>query len=225
MAVDPPQCWRHYTALDTSEVVPIFSEAHRSSEAPPLSTSSPPHLQGMSLFPIPEQLRDTLPAQARAFDFLQGAWLIHHRRLRARLVASIEWDEFQTPFVMECMLGGLGNLDQCRRMPPAPFYEGVSLRLFDIAAGHWKIYWVDSSTGQLCPPVTGTFHGALGTFTGTDTHAGQPVQVRFLWDKTDPARPTWQQAFSPDDGASWEVNWHMAFTRVAATGGAYPRSC
>ena len=171
----------------------------------------------MPLFPISDQLRDTLPVQARAFDFLQGEWLIHHRRLRTRLVGDTTWDEFQTPFTLECILGGLGNLDQCRTVSPAPFYEGVSLRLFDRREECWKIYWVDSSTGQLCPPVSGRFLGTLGTFSGTDTHAGQPVQVRFLWDTTDPDHPTWQQAFSSDGGASWETNWHMAFSRVAAT--------
>ncbi len=171
----------------------------------------------MPLFPIPDPLRDTLPAEARAFDFLQGSWLIHHRRRRTRLVGDTVWNEFQTPFIMECILGGLGNIDQCRTAPPAPFYEGVSLRLFDVGEGCWKIYWVDSTTGQLCPPVRGSFQGTLGTFSGNDAHAGQPVMVRFLWDKSDPEHPTWQQAFSPDGGSSWETNWHMTFSRATAT--------
>jgi hypothetical protein len=170
----------------------------------------------MALFPIAEGIRAALPAQARAFDFLEGEWLIRHRRLRARLTGSIEWDEFETPFVLEPVLGGLGNIDQCQTLPPEPFFEGVSLRFFDLALGKWKIYWVDSATGQLCPPVVGGFEGTLGTFRGSDRHEGRPVEVRFLWDKSVPDAPTWQQAFSADQGTSWETNWHMAFHRVSA---------
>ena len=173
----------------------------------------------MPLFQIADDIRAALPEQARAFDFLQGAWMIHHRRLRERLVGSTEWIEFETPFVMEQLLGGLGNLDQCRTLPPAPFYEGVSLRFFDRAAEQWMIYWVDSNTGQLCPPVEGVFDGDRGTFHGDDTHAGAPVRVRFLWDKSRPEAPTWQQAFSIDGGATWETNWHMAFRWVAPGAG------
>lgn len=165
----------------------------------------------MSLFPVAAAVRAALPPQARAFDFLEGRWLIRHRRLRERLVSCTEWIEFETPFVLAPLLGGLGNIDQCQMLPPSPFFEGVSLRFFDLALGEWKIYWVDSATGQLCPPVVGGFDGDQGTFRGMDVHAGTAVAVRFLWDKSMPAAPTWQQAFSTDGGVTWETNWHMAF--------------
>ena len=173
----------------------------------------------MTLFAVSDAVRGALPAQARAFDFLQGEWMIHHRRLKERLVGSTEWIAFETPFVMEEILGGLGNIDQCQMVPPAAFFEGVSLRFFDLSLGKWKIYWADSNTGQLCPPVVGVFDGDRGTFLGDDTHAGIPVRARFLWNKTNPNAPTWQQAFSVDGGATWETNWHMAFRRVAPRAG------
>ena len=31
------------------------------------------------------------------FDFLQGRWLIHHKKLEERLVGCQTWQEFQTP--------------------------------------------------------------------------------------------------------------------------------
>ena len=61
---------------------------------------------------------------ARDFDFLLGDWVIHHRRLRGRLVGAIDLLEFETPFVMHAILGGLGNINQCRTVG-APFFEGV----------------------------------------------------------------------------------------------------
>ena len=166
----------------------------------------------MLFFDIPEAVRSAWPAGARDFDFLQGEWVIHHRRLRERLVGSTEWAEFETPMVMQAILGGLGNIDQCRTAGE-PFFEGVSLRLFDLADGLWRIYWIDSGGARLFPPVVGSFDGDLGTFRGEDTHDGRPVRVTFRWDRSDPARPVWQQAFSPDGGVTWETNWFMHFRR------------
>ncbi|MEO8431487.1 MAG: hypothetical protein ABI592_08260 [Acidobacteriota bacterium] len=169
----------------------------------------------MSVFEIPENVRAAWPDGARDFDFLQGEWVIHHRRLAERLVGSSEWHEFETPFVMHPILGGLGNIDQCRTVD-ALFFEGVSLRLFDRADGLWRIYWIDSNGARLFPPVEGRFDGPEGVFRGEDRHAGEPVLVTFVWNRRDPERPTWQQAFSPDGGRSWETNWHMTFRRPDA---------
>jgi hypothetical protein len=166
----------------------------------------------MPFFPIPHRVQSALPAGARDFDFLEGEWLTRHRRLRERLVGSNEWEEFETRTVMHRILGGLGNIDQTRTVE-GDFFEGVSLRLFDAAGGLWRIYWVDSHGARLFPPVVGGFGGDEGVFRGEDRHAGRPVLVEFRWNRRDPGRPTWQQAFSADGGGSWETNWFMAFRR------------
>ena len=166
-----------------------------------------------AFFDIPDRVRDARPAGARDFDFLQGEWVIHHRRLKERLVGSNEWIEFETPFVMHAILGGLGNIDQCRIAEP--FFEGISLRLFDLAEGLWRIYWIDTNGARLFPPVVGSFEGPIGTFHGEDSHQGRPVRVTFRWDRRDANRPEWHQAFS-SDGTSWEINWYMSFRRPDA---------
>lgn len=174
----------------------------------------------MSFFVIPDGVRNAWPAGARDFDFLQGSWTIYHRRLRERLVGSTEWSEFETPFLMNAILGGLGSIDQCRTIG-APFFEGVSLRLFDLSDERWRIYWVDSSGARLFPPVIGAFDGPIGIFRGEDCHEGRPILVTFQWDRRDPLRPRWQQSFSADGGQSWETNWHMAFHRPDVTDPAH----
>ena len=42
-----------------------------------------------------------------------------------------------------------------------------------------------------------------------------PILVRFLWSDITPTTCRWEQAFSVDDSATWEVNWIMESTRVA----------
>ena len=167
----------------------------------------------MSFFEVTEQIKSTQPIGARAFDFLQGEWIIAHRRLKNRLVGSDEWHEFETPYVMQTILGGLGNVDQCRVEGDA-FFEGASLRLFDKADDLWRIYWMDSDGATLFPPTEGKFDGLHGVFYGDDVQDGVPVKVQFHWDCTDLTKPVWYQMFSADDGKTWETNWWMYFRRT-----------
>ena len=167
----------------------------------------------MSLFDVPQQVLAARPQGAADFDFLEGRWLIHHKKLAERLVGCQTWLEFRTPMANQLILGGLGNIDHLRT-ESGEFYEGASLRLFDKAANLWRIYWMDTEGATLYPPVEGSFSGSVGLFRGDDQHNGIPVLAEFRWDKTNPESPTWQQAFSADDGRTWEVNWHMYFSRV-----------
>jgi hypothetical protein len=50
----------------------------------------------MSLFAVPQEVLDARPQPAKDFDFLQGRWLIHHKKLAERLVGCDIWDEFET---------------------------------------------------------------------------------------------------------------------------------
>lgn len=64
--------------------------------------------------------------------------------------------------------------------------------------------------------MTGRFEDGVGTFYGHDSHHGRPVRVRFLWSDIAADSAHWQQAFSTDEGATWETNWHMWMTRIVA---------
>jgi hypothetical protein len=144
------------------------------------------------------------------FDFLTGSWTVAHRRLRERWVGSDDWDEFEGTSWCEPRLDGLANVDQVDC--PARGFSGLTLRVFDPATTQWSIWWINSGTGRLEPPVRGGFDGAVGRFEGRDTDGDLPIVVRFRWDVLDDDHARWQQAFSVD-GLAWETNWIMAFTR------------
>ena len=78
---------------------------------------------------------------------------------------------------------------------------------------------------KLDPPVRGGFTGDEGEFIGDDVHKGTPVTVRFRWHETDSKRPWWDQAFSTDDGKTWEINWRNYFTRTSAEADAASARC
>lgn len=156
------------------------------------------------------------------FDFLHGRWRIRNERLTQRLAGSSDWEIFGATQVCQPLLGGLGNVDDFVsdwvRPGTHERFVGMTLRLFNAESAQWNIYWAGSHDGLLEPPMTGAFADGVGTFFGTLQHDGRPVRVRFTWRALGPHAAHWQQAFSADDGATWETNWHMWFRRTGDDG-------
>lgn len=148
------------------------------------------------------------------FDFYHGHWHVRNERLRRRLAGSDDWETFEATQRCRPLLDGIGNLDEFVTEWGGGF-RGMSLRLFDLQAKRWSIYWASNRSGVLEPPVTGRFENGVGTFHGRDTHEGRPVLARFIWSDISADSAHWQQAFSTDEGVSWETNWHMWMTRIA----------
>jgi len=152
------------------------------------------------------------------FDFYFGRWQLHNERLKQRLEGSNDWEVFAATQECRPILDGFGNIDDFatdwgRSEDGAPFH-GMTLRLFDEAKREWSIYWAGSHDGALEPPVVGRFENGVGTFTGTLQHEGRPVLAKFTWDQISANAAHWHQAFSADDGTTWETNWHMWMRRV-----------
>jgi hypothetical protein len=165
--------------------------------------------------PIPQLRFDsagTLVIQASAtssehdFDFLVGDWKLRNRKLKDRLAHSNEWIAFESRVEMHQILGGVGNIDKYTELVSGKPYEGVALRLFNTKTKLWSIYWADSNSGALDPPVVGSFANQVGHFFARDTYKGQNIIVVFRWDVRNPRRPIWSQAFSADEGKTWEWN-------------------
>lgn len=148
------------------------------------------------------------------FDFFHGRWNIRNRRLARRFEGSTEWQEFDATGICDPILGGVGNIDSFHAtLPDGQPIIGMSLRIFNPETREWSIYWADNRACRLFPPVLGGFKNGVGAFRGEDTSDGLPVQVIFRWFDVTPDSATWEQAFSADDGQTWETNWHMFFTR------------
>ena len=161
------------------------------------------------------------------FDFLHGQWSIRNERLGQRLAGSTDWEIFHATQRCQSLLGGMGNVDDFvsdwTRPGTDERFIGMTLRLFGVETKQWSIYWAGNHDGVLDPPVTGAFADEadgqrIGTFSGVDEHEGRPVRVRFRWSQISANTAHWQQAFSADDGATWETNWHMWFRRTDADG-------
>ena len=148
------------------------------------------------------------------FDFLVGQWRIHNRKLNSRLNDCQQWTEFEALGTCRKILNGFGNIDEFRTEAGGVPFEGMSLRLFNPKTRLWSIYWADSNLVVLDVPQAGSFDGNIGKFYARDLFEGKEIIVQFKWDKTIPSAPVWSQAFSPDNGKTWEWNWHMTFHAV-----------
>ena len=73
--------------------------------------------------------------------------------------------------------------------------------------------------GAMSPPLIGGFIGGNGEFIGRETMDGRDVLVRFLitCDGADTIR--FQQAFSVDEGATWETNLDRRRHAITAAAG------
>jgi len=148
------------------------------------------------------------------FDFVIGDWRVTHRRLKERLAGCNDWIEFDGAMSTRKILGGYGNLEDNVLHFPEGDVRAVALRSYDREARTWSIWWLDGRfPGKLDVPVVGRFEGGVGTFFARDVLNGIPITVRFEWRRIDADTLHWNQAFSPDDGQSWETNWTMTFRR------------
>lgn len=164
----------------------------------------------------------TMPLQTSAqphdgrhdFDFYLGRWQVQNRRLKQRFVGSDEWEAYEATDESRAILGGLGSIDDYRTEHFGGGFRGMAIRFFDPATRLWSAYWSSNRTGTLDPPVVGGFKDGVGTFYGHDKDGDRPVFVRCLWSEITATHVKWEQAFSIDEGRTWETNLVMHMTRI-----------
>lgn len=146
------------------------------------------------------------------FDFEIGDWHVCSRRLRTRLSACSEWEEFEAHASVRVLPDRMGN-HEILRSEHVPGYIGMAFRLYDPKTRLWSIHWVDNQHRTLEAPMVGAFRDGIGVFEGECDIGGRSIRVRFLWSRGEV--PRWEQAFSRDAGITWETNWTMEFRRHA----------
>jgi hypothetical protein len=148
------------------------------------------------------------------FDFFEGKWKLRNKKLKSRLDHCTEWVEFESTQEMYRVLNGIGNIDNFLTTLDGKPFEGMTVRLFNPKTKLWSIYWADSNEGKLDPPVLGSFENNVGYFITKDTFKEKNILVAFCWDARDKENPIWSQAFSDDNGITWEWNWYMYMSKI-----------
>lgn len=150
------------------------------------------------------------------FDYFLGSWRVEHRRLRERLKGSDDWQTFEGRTTCQSLFGGLVNLNESVTIRDGRTIYGMGLRAFDEPGERWADWYLaESDLGKIDPPLYGRFENGVGTFLANDLFEGRPILVRGQFFSLSPFEARWEQAFSTDRGASWEVNWIMRYLRTA----------
>ncbi len=148
------------------------------------------------------------------FDFIIGDWKVQHRRLKDLLNDCDEWVEFEGSSSTRRTMGGFGNLEDVHLKFPESSFRAVALRSYNAESNLWSIWWLDGRFPDVLDvPVVGRFTEGVGVFFADDVLNGVNIKVRFKWISLDPSKPRWEQAFSKDNGETWETNWTMEFSQ------------
>ncbi len=147
------------------------------------------------------------------FDFYVGNWNVKNKKIKTRFVNSDEWIEFDTKTTMYKALHGFSNIDHNVTNIDGQPFKGMSVRFFNPETKLWSIHRADTNTLKLDKPTVGSFDNEYGHFFTKDNIEERDVVVVYRWDVRDKNNPIWSQAFSTDNGETWEWNWFMYFVR------------
>lgn len=147
------------------------------------------------------------------FDFEFGAWRTHIRRLLHPLTGSTNWVDMEGSSVVRRVWQGRANLGELEVAGGGIRLEGMSLRVYDPVARRWNIHWTNASDGVVGPAMQGGFAHGRGLFYDHEQLGERTIAVRFIFSDITATTFRLEQAFSPDEGRTWETNWIATFRR------------
>jgi len=179
----------------------VLVAAGASAIAAPASTASP--------------LPSTPVGLPQDFDFEHGNWRTSLRRRLRPLSGSDVWAEYAGTTVVHPLLGGRANLVELDVSGPEGRIQGLSLRLFEVQRQRWTLNFSNAASGMLAAPMVGGFGSSpRGLFYSAEDFNGRSILARFVIESASVDRCRFEQAFSADAGATWEVNWIAVDTRA-----------
>ena len=148
------------------------------------------------------------------FDAHFGSWETRLRRLKNPLSGSTTWIEYKGTTIVKSIFNGRANVVELDVKGEEGSIEGVSLRLYNPETKKWSLNFASMRDGTLTVPAIGAFQNGVGEFFNEDTFNGKKILVRFVIIKTSKDSLHFEQAFSDDNGKSWETNWIADDTRI-----------
>jgi hypothetical protein len=173
----------------------------------------------------PQAAASTSP---HAFDFDFGAWKMRSWRLEHPLSGDARHFEMTGTTRTYPVWGGKANLAEVKLDGPKGQVQLISLRLYNPKANEWSLNFATKAVGVLnvtsgIPvPMIGRFQGVRGTFYDQEQFQGRTIWVRFMIEPRALGTVHSEQAFSADNGRTWETNWTNDYVRVSEGDGRTP---
>lgn len=148
------------------------------------------------------------------FHFEFGTWKTHVSMLKQPLTGSKTWAEYDGITIVHKVWSGQANLVDLDMKNASSHLKLASFRLYNPATRQWSLYVANSHSGTLGVPSIGGFADGHGVFYDKEAFDGKPVTVRFVITPRSADAIHFEQAFSVDDGKTWETNWIADDTRM-----------
>lgn len=149
------------------------------------------------------------------FDFLIGTWRTRYKRLRHPLSNNHDWYECDGTSVVRSFWEGSANIEDGDIRSPLEYIRAMTLRLYNATSHQWSLYWGTEKRGLAPGAQVGHFDSnGVGEFFADDTFEDKPIVVRYRWTLLSGDHPHFEQAFSADNGGTWETNWICDYTRT-----------
>jgi hypothetical protein len=162
----------------------------------------------------PRPPTSTIAGAEHDFDFELGHWKTHLTRLQHPLTGSTTWLTYDGTSEIRPVWGGRANLVELEVDGPTGHLEGLSLRLYNPEGHQWSLNYANAAGGTLGTPTVGGFQDGRGEFYDRERFGERMILVRNVFSNITPRSYHFEQAFSDDGGATWEVNWIVDDTRA-----------
>ena len=156
---------------------------------------------------------------AHAFAFDIARWRTHTSRLVKPLTGARTWTTLDGITDVQPIWGGKANLAVLESDGPGGHLQLISLRLYDPVARQWNLTFATSGAGQRSVPMIGRFTNGRGTFYDQESYDGRTIRVRFSIFPISATRARSEQAFSDDEGKTWETNFVNLYRLISSRGG------
>jgi len=147
------------------------------------------------------------------FDFEFGTWKAHLRLLGHRLAGAHDWIDYHGTLIVHPLWGGKGNMSELDVSNATSGIVGGALHLYNPSTRQWSVYFASETGGQLGVPSVGRFENGRGELYDHESYRGRPVYVRQIFSNISPHTFDFAQAFSTDEGKTWETNLLIYYTR------------
>jgi hypothetical protein len=147
------------------------------------------------------------------FDFNMGRWTTRIRAVSKPLSSPAAWSDLSGTHAVYRLWEDWANIGQLEVDGPGGHVEDLALRLYDRKTRQWRVYFANSTTGTLDPPMVGAFKDGVGTFVGMDAVEGKTVLTRNVWSGVTATSCRQDWAISTDGGATWVPTWTSVDTR------------
>jgi hypothetical protein len=205
-----PATRRHWLLAGATTLVAhdLFAQASTTPETRPMLDDSMIDADEPRFDPVPTPPATASPGKPGDFGFLDGRWRIRHLKRR-----TDKWDRFEGEARCWTILDGIGHVEEL--LIPARDFNGLGLRMLDVAQRQWSDHWVNAKSGVLSTPgQTGSFENGAGLFASTYDDNGKSIQSMGIWDRIGAGVCRWRQVYSADGGKTWTHDWVMHWRRV-----------